>query len=96
MAREPVEVQVAVGADLEEVAGQPGNGDVTADTTVLVQQEGVRDGADGLVDLAGGQALQEAAAAPGPPTSRRLRAVMSYIATVSRVACASAPTIGDQ
>lgn len=36
------------------------------------------------------------AAAPRPPTSSRLRAVMSYIATVSRVACASAPTTGDQ
>ena len=36
------------------------------------------------------------AAAPGPVTSRRLSAVMSYIATVSRVAWASAPTIGDQ
>lgn len=36
------------------------------------------------------------AAAPRPVTSRRLSAVMSYIATVSRVVWASAPTMGDQ
>src|SRR6185436_12782029 len=59
VAGEPVEVQVAVGADLEEVAGQPGDGDIAADAAVLVQQEGVRDGADGIVDPAGGQPLQE-------------------------------------
>jgi hypothetical protein len=36
------------------------------------------------------------AAAPGPLTSSRLSAVMSYSATPSRDACASAPTMGDQ
>ncbi len=36
------------------------------------------------------------AAAPGPLTSSRFSAVMSYSATPSRDACASAPTMGDQ
>ena len=39
---QPVEVEVAVGADLEPVARQPGDGDVAADAAVVVEQQACR------------------------------------------------------
>ena len=56
---QPVEVEVAVGADLEPVAGQPGDGDVAADAAVGVEQQAVGHRPDRLVDVAGHQSLQE-------------------------------------
>ena len=54
-----VEVELAVGADLEPVGAEPGDRPVAADAARLVEHEGVGDGADALVHLPGGQAVEQ-------------------------------------
>ena len=54
-----VEVERAVRADLEPVAAEPGDGPVAADAARLVERERVGDGADALVHLPGGQAVEQ-------------------------------------
>src|SRR6478736_2929091 len=54
-----VQIQRTVRADLEQLFAEPGDGDVAADPTGLVEKQRVGHRADGLVHLSGGDALQQ-------------------------------------
>ena len=56
---EVVEVEFAVRADLEPVGAGAGDRPVAADAARFVEHERVGDGADALVHLAGGQAVEQ-------------------------------------
>ena len=59
MAGQPVEVEVAVGADLEAVRRQPRDGQVAADAAALVEEQRVDDRADRPVEAVGREPVQE-------------------------------------
>src|SRR4029079_15319688 len=56
---DPIHVERSVGAHLEQLVVQPGDREIASDAAGLVEHEGVGDRPGALVDVVGGQPLQE-------------------------------------
>ena len=88
---DPVHVQRSVRADLEQVGVQPGDGEIASDAAGFVEHEGVGDRAVALVDVVGGQPLQELA---GTRSAHLVAGQRRHV--VERHVLAGPPGLGDR